>query len=224
MWLLMLLAMVVPLAAAPALADDPGPVSVPSSRGYAPPVPGTYALPPITAAADGVVLDERGAVRALHDIYDRRITILSFIYGSCNDPHGCPLALATMKQLSGELAADEDSRGRVQIVTLSFDPGRDTPEAMAHMSRHVEGDDARGVPWHFLTTESEAAVAPILEAYGQPLIRDVDASTGDIAHLLRAYLVDGDKRVRNIYGLDYLHVPVLVADVRTLIMEGEAGE
>lgn len=224
MRLITLLAMLAPLWAAPALADDPGPDPVPFSHSYAPPVPGTYGLPSIKPAADGPILDEAGARRTLHAVYDGRITVLSFIYGACNDPHGCPLALVTMKQLSGALADDAALRGRVQIVTLSFDPERDTPKAMAQMSQHIEAAETPDVPWHFLTTENEAAVEPILDAYGQSLIRDVDAATGDIAHLLRAYLIDARGRIRNIYGLDYLYVPVLMADIRTLAMEGSAGQ
>ncbi len=40
------------------------------------------------------------------------------------------------------------------------------------------------------------------------------------SHLLRVYLIDPYKRVRNIYSASFLHPDLLVADLRTLLLEG----
>ena len=57
-------------------------------------------------------------------------------------------------------------------------------------------------------------------AFGQP-VRRAPGEGADIAHLLRVYLIDRQRRVRNIYGLGFLDPRLLLADVRTLL--GETG-
>ena len=59
---------------------------------YDPPEPGTYELPVLSDAADGEVLDETGGETRLHQIIGDGIVLLSFIYSTCSDTAGCPLA------------------------------------------------------------------------------------------------------------------------------------
>ena len=59
---------------------------------FSPPAPGSYELPPLGTAADGVLLDSSGAAVRLHDLLDGKITVLSFIFTRCSDVNGCPLA------------------------------------------------------------------------------------------------------------------------------------
>jgi cytochrome c peroxidase len=37
-----------------------------------------------------------------------------------------------------------------------------------------------------------------------------------MSHILRVYLIDADKRIRNIYSPSYLHPDMLYADIRTV--------
>jgi cytochrome oxidase Cu insertion factor (SCO1/SenC/PrrC family) len=102
---------------------------------------------------------------------------------------------------------------------LSFDPERDTPEAMA---RFAAGVRRAGLDWQFLTTESEAALTPILAGYGQALVQERDAAgdeTGGIAHVLRVFLIDPSGRIRNEYSASFLDAEFVVADLRTLLRE-----
>jgi cytochrome oxidase Cu insertion factor (SCO1/SenC/PrrC family) len=185
---------------------------------FDPPGPGTYRLPVVKPAADGSVLDAAGAARRLRDVLAGRITVLSFVYTRCSDPNGCPLATAVLYQLHGATAGDRELARHLRLVTLSFDPGHDTPETMARYSRVAATQETRS-PWEFLTTASDRQLAPILAAYGQVVQRATDPSTPGPSHLLRVYLIDRQLRVRNIYGLDFLDPRLLLADVRTLLLE-----
>ncbi len=205
----------------PASAAEPPPVLAPGygPLAFAAPEPGSYRLPPIGPAADGTVLKSDGQPVRLHQLFDGRYVILSFIYSSCDDANGCPLATAVLYRLFRTLKADPDLAGQIRLLTLSFDPENDSPEVMRLYGQGFVG----GPPdWSFLTAESDASLAPVLERYGQAVNRVLDREgrdTGRIAHVLRVFLIDRDKRLRNIYSVSFLHPDLVLADLRTLLLE-----
>jgi cytochrome oxidase Cu insertion factor (SCO1/SenC/PrrC family) len=185
---------------------------------FDPPRPGSYRLPVVKPAADGAVLDASGRPRRLGEVLAGRVVVLSFIYTRCSDANGCPLATAVLYQLHAATAADPELARQLKLVTLSFDPGHDTPEAMVRYSRVAPPRDTRSA-WEFLTTASDRQLAPILAGYGQRVQRPAGAPAAGPTHLLRVYLIDRQQRIRNIYGLDFLDPRLLLADVRTLLQE-----
>jgi cytochrome c peroxidase len=174
------------------------------------PKPGSYTLPVIRQAADGEVLDETGRVRRLWDVFGDSVVLLSFIYTTCSDVNGCPLASYVLKRIDERVAADPGLRGQVRLVSLSFDPAHDTPAVMTEYGRRLRGD---GSAWTFLTTASATALQPILDDYDQFVIRD---ESGAISHVLRVLLIDRERRVRNIYSVSYLHADTVLSDLRTV--------
>src|SRR5437773_8664812 len=82
------------------------------------------------AAPDGEVVGLDGRPQRLARFTRERITLLGFIYTTCVDPHGCPLAYRVFDTVRDAVAAAPTLRDRVRLVTLSFDPARDTPAAM----------------------------------------------------------------------------------------------
>jgi cytochrome c peroxidase len=186
---------------------------------YTPPAPGTYALPPLGTAADGEVLGSGGAPTTLYDVFGERVVVLSFIYASCSDVNGCPLATAVLHRVQRRLRDEPELADRLRLVSLSFDPVRDTPEVMR---RYGEGFRGGGVEWTFLTSASEAQLQPLLDAYGQSLRKEYDAEgryLGSISHILRVFLIDRARRIRNIYSVSFLHPDTLTNDVKTLLLE-----
>lgn len=186
---------------------------------YTPPAPGTYHLPPLGSAADGPVRDADGRALRLADALDGKLVLLGFIYTHCPDVNGCPLASYVMKQVQGRLAEDQQLRGQVRLISLSFDPESDTPAAMMAYSHHFKRKD---FDWLFLTTDSEADLQPVLEGYGQfrEKIYNRDGSyAGSMSHILRVYLIDREQRIRNIYSAGFLHTDTVINDLKTLLME-----
>lgn len=181
------------------------------------PEPGTYSLPALGEAADGRLLDSAGSPVSLHDIYDGKIVVLSFIYTSCPDVNGCPLATFVLGQVRKRLEQDALVASRVHLVSVSFDPANDPPEVMKEYGGHFRQGP---VNWRFLTADSEASISPVLEDYDQSVIRDRGANGETLttmSHILRVYLIDADKRIRNIYSPSYLHPDILYADIRTVM-------
>lgn len=191
---------------------------------FEPPAAGTYRLPPIQQASNGWVLEGSYFPRRLARYTQDAYTLLTFIYTYCSDPIGCPLAYSTLDSVKSGVLADERLRGKVRLVSLSFDPTHDTPQAMqTYGGDHIR--DTR-VPWHFLTTYSMGTLKPILDGYGQDIEVVYDAqgtATRARTHMLKMFLIDRQGRVREIYSAAFLHAGVILNDLRTLAMEDGAG-
>jgi cytochrome oxidase Cu insertion factor (SCO1/SenC/PrrC family) len=110
----------------------------------------------------------------------------------------------------------------VRLVTVSFDPARDTPEKMGELRSALEpkGD------WRFLTAASDAELAPVLRSYGQDVVRMGGAGETDavvLRHVLKVFLVDASGDVRNIYSTGFLDTRLILADVETLLGPLDGG-
>jgi cytochrome c peroxidase len=195
-----------------------------ANLGFAAPEPGSYRLPPIRPAADAEVLLDSGERVRLHEVFgDDRLVFLSFIYTVCPDAHGCPLASFVLQRIHRELQRSSDLAGKIRLVSLSFDPETDSPEVMREYARQFDAQESED--WVFLTGESMTALQPLLDTYGQAVGRIYDQQgryTGHIAHVLRVYLIDSRKRIRNIYNVSFLHPDILLADARTLLLEDQS--
>ena len=197
--------------------DDTVPAAV--RMDFVPPPAGSYALHAIMAAPDGTVLDTNGRRLALSRFTSGKITLLGFIYTSCADARGCPLAYQVFHTVRHRVADDAALRDRVRLVSLSFDPARDTPAVMRH---YAAGAAPNGVEWAFLTTERPRSLVPLLDGFGQDVRPELDAHgrpAGPLAHVLKVFLLDEHAIVREIYTTAYLFPEVIMNDIKTLRLE-----
>ncbi|MCQ8116301.1 cytochrome c peroxidase [Methylomonas rosea] len=188
---------------------------------FKPAKPGSYTLPIITQAANGEVITSNNQPKQLHILMGDKIVILSFIYAACSDVNGCPLATQVLHKISRQLQKQPELADKLRLLTLSFNPAQDTPEMMRH---YGEGFKTGNFDWQFLTTRDEAALQPILDGYQQNVQKVYDDKgqfTGTFSHLLRVYLIDKDKNVRNIYSVDFLHADTLINDVLNLLADAK---
>jgi cytochrome oxidase Cu insertion factor (SCO1/SenC/PrrC family) len=186
---------------------------------FDPPAPGTYRLERIMQAPDGKVVDTSRKPGQLAAYTRGKITLLSLMYTSCSDENGCPLAFYSIDMIKRDLEKSTAARGRVRVVSLSFDPAHDTPEVMRAYGRdHLEAGNP--VPWYFLTTTSKRDVAPMLDGFGQDVSKAAKAQRDqELLHVLKLFLIDKDGWVREIYTTSYLVPRVVVNDVKTLLIE-----
>lgn len=193
---------------------------------YVPPAPGSYRLERIQRAPDGIVLDSDGRPRRFEQFVTGRVTLLGFMYTYCTDRYGCPLAYETFVEVRRRLLARPEVAPQVRLVSLSFDPTNDTPDAMrAYGGRFLRPE--RGLEWKFLTTRSVAELVPLLDGLGQDATVEVDASgrpTRTIHHTLKVFLIDPQGVVREIYSPAFLFADVVVNDIETLLLEGRRGK
>ncbi len=184
------------------------------------PQPGTYTLSKIAPAGGGSVLSVDGEEMELSDLFGDNIVLLTFMYTSCTDLNGCPLATAVFYKVKEHFKAYPELASHIRLISISFNPEHDTPKVMKSYSSGFE----QGHPqWLFLTTASEAVLQPIIDQYGQMVIKEYDQQgeyMGSMAHVLRAFLIDRTNTIRQQYSVSFLHDQLISADIKTLLIEG----
>ncbi|MEM8501368.1 MAG: cytochrome c peroxidase [Pseudomonadota bacterium] len=182
------------------------------------PAAGSYDLPELGIAGNGPVLLSDGQAVQLHDLLGDRYVLLSFIYTQCDDVNGCPLATFVTSKVQNAVMRSNVLRNQVRFVSLSFDPGNDTPQAMR---KYGSSFVKPGFDWRFVTTGSLQELDPILAQYDQSVLRELDENgeaSGAISHILRVFLIDKQRRFRNIYSTSFLHPTTVLNDLETLVM------
>ena len=101
---------------------------------------------------------------------------------------------------------------RVEFVSITLDPARDTPEVLAGYAKSYGTDPAS---WHFLTGTPEA-VGKVVADWG--MWARVGPS-GVLDHPSRIFLVDPAGRQREIYNLESLRPATVLQDVRAILAE-----
>jgi cytochrome oxidase Cu insertion factor (SCO1/SenC/PrrC family) len=177
------------------------------------PAPGSYELPPIDRVSQHHLLGTRGTFEPLIALKEGDLALISFVYLNCGE--ACPLATAMLHRIDGELAKDASLTKHVELVTVSFDPERDTPAQMRALRERLA---PRG-RWRFLTAPNEAALRPVLADFGQDAVWiPGEANTPDsLRHVLKVFVIDANGAVRQIYSTGFLDVRLVLADLRTLL-------
>ena len=183
---------------------------------YTPPPAGSYALPVVDDLTDHPLLGSDGSATSLFAAKRGRAAVVAFVYATCAEAAGCPLSMAVLSRLDGVIAADPALAARVALLTISFDPERDTPARLASMREaHRPRSD-----WRFLTAASERDLGAVLDDFGQPVAKlrwDDGTWTGFYRHVLKVFLVDAENRVRNVYSAGFLEPEVILNDLRTVL-------
>ena len=185
---------------------------------YVPPAAGSYRLPVIQRVANHPLLESGGGRTTLFDLKGNRLAVVAFIYTACTDGGGCPLSQATLLALDRAVGADPALREQAMLITLSFDPERDTPE---HLARTRQLYAPRS-DWRFATSPGDQLQA-LLDDFGQPVARlrlDDGSWSGLYRHVMKVFLLDRENGVRNIYSTGFLDRDLLLNDLRTLAAGG----
>lgn len=113
-----------------------------------------------------------------------RPTVITMIYGSCTT--ACPVLVNDARRI--DRAVPESVREDLQVVIVSFDPARDTPERMADYADDYDVDADR---WHFLHGEP-ADIRTLAAMLG---VRYRDNGDGTFDHSNVVTLLDAEGRV-----------------------------
>ena len=187
---------------------------------FTPPPPGTYQLPPIDTVTDHILLDSTGKQTSLFELTADKMSVVSFMYTACAEVGGCPLAAAVLQRVDRMLSERPDLRDRVRLVSVSFDPERDTPDRLAEVRAALQPQ----TPWRFLTGVTPAAMQPILTDFNQSVtkLHHADGTwSGLFRHVLKVFLLDTEHQVRNIYSLGFFNPQLVLNDIETLLMENQ---
>jgi protein SCO1/2 len=151
-------------------------------------------MKPGDTVPDDRLRDQSGTPRKLSDWRGKALAV-TFIYTRCPLPDFCPLMDHQFAAVQQAVARDAALRGRVHLVSVSFDPAHDTP---AVLKQHAAGLHADPAVWSFLTGEP-VAVSHVAERFGVSVIDEKDAPQ-TLTHNLRTAVVDPEGRVTTIYS------------------------
>jgi len=145
---------------------------------------------------------------------------LSFIYTRCAAANACPYASNVLGQLQLASADDKSLGNNLRLVSVSFDPDHDTPQQLVNYADAMR-ESKSGCQWYFTVPKTAQELDRILAAYGQAVDRRANPNDpqGPLYHVLRVFLIDRAARIRNIYSSGTLDPRLVLADVKTLMLE-----
>jgi protein SCO1/2 len=165
-------------------------------------------LAPGEPVVDTALVDHHGVRRPLEAWRGAAIAV-TFIYTRCPLQNFCPLMDRQFKDVQEQVMADPQLRGKVRLVSVSFDPEHDTPAVLA---RHAANVQARSDVWLFMTGAREE-VDTFARQFGVSVLRS-DARDAEIVHNLRTAVIDADGRLSAILNGNEWSAADLVAELR----------
>ncbi len=136
-----------------------------------------------------------------------KITVVDFIFTNCHGP--CPIMSANM----AELYRLSESTDKIQFVSISVDPERDTIETLLEYSKNFDVNDNR---WQFLYSEIEG----VKELCEGGFMLAADDLPGN--HSTKFIMVDQLGLIRGYYdGTDEASINILKTHLRQLLSEIE---
>lgn len=160
----------------------------------------------INTMPDTGLVDQTGASFSFEELPARPI-LMSFIYTRCPMDSMCPLITRKMKRVN-KWAQNELTRP-IQLVSVTFDPGYDTPAVLKQYARQR---NVRLDNWSFVTGP-ERVIDELVDRFD---ITTKEVESGQVVHNLRTYLIDENHRVAEWYRGSEWTVKRLKEDLRKL--------
>jgi protein SCO1/2 len=139
-----------------------------------------------------VLQDQDGRTFSLGEYRGRKL-LVDFVYTRCRSI--CGALGAGFQRLSHDLPPAPNG---AMLLTISFDPQADTPEALKRYAQRY-GADAR--VWRIARPQDEATLAALLRTFEVVVIAD---AYGEFQHNAALHLVDEGGRLTQIFDYDRL--------------------
>jgi len=170
---------------------------------------GVSLLKPGDAVPDTPLVDQEGAALALPDLRDTAV-VVTFIYTRCPLPQFCPLMDRRFAEIQALVAGTDALRGRVRLLSISFDPAHDTP---AMLRAHATKVAANPSVWRFATA-GEEVVDRLAATFGVNVMREKD---GTVTHNLRTAVIDPQGRIVSIHDSNAWTAASIVDELKTVL-------
>ena len=168
---------------------------------------GQSVLPRIGPAPDFSLTAQDGGTVALAGLRGK-VVVVDFIFTSCTDE--CPVQ--TEKLAAVQAALGSDFGPRVRFVSISIDPQRDTPEALA---RYAARHHAQLQGWAFLSGPPNE-IRSVSRNYGVVSLRN---DRGEPSHNALISVIDAAGALRVQYAGIRYQPRELLSDIRSLLPE-----
>jgi protein SCO1/2 len=133
------------------------------------------------------LIDSHGQSTDLRQVTrERPYTVVSLVYTQCTSL--CLLTTSSEAYLQSRLR-DPTLQKQVGLVTISFDPARDTPEQLANYARRVKAD---AETWTIATVAGPSDLNALLDTFGVVVLPD---GAGGYTHNGALFIVDRHGRL-----------------------------
>jgi protein SCO1 len=152
----------------------------------------TRLLQPGDTVPDGAFVDQNGRKTSLRAFRGSTV-VLTFIYTRCPLPTFCPMMDRHFVTIQEHMKSDGALK-HVHLITISFDPARDTPAVLRAHAKELDADLTR---WTFFTGTPEA-VNQFAGTFGVSVVRNPNDDR-DITHNLRTAIIGPDGVLKKLY-------------------------
>jgi protein SCO1/2 len=154
-------------------------------------------------------IDQDGKKRSIAD-FNGKAVVLTFIYTNCPMPTFCPLMDRNFAALQEKMKADPALN--VHLISVSFDPDRDTPAVLKAHGQKLGFDPKL---WTFFTGTRDD-VDQFAGRFGVTVARAANDQR-DITHTLRTAIIDRNGNLVKVYtGNEWTPTDVW-ADIQVLV-------
>ena len=145
--------------------------------------------------------------------YDDKVKLVYFFFSFC--PDVCPLSTQNLVDVQDLLIEKKLFGDKVQMLSISFDPKRDTGERLKQFS---ESYGVNSAGWTFLRGNDEEQMKKLAEQYGIGVMKD---EKGNFVHTNIVLLVDKNEVIRAYYNIldEEITADMIVKDIKTLTKE-----
>jgi protein SCO1/2 len=171
---------------------------------------GVVLLKPGDAVPETALLDQDDQRLALTD-WRGSAVVVTFSYTRCPLPQFCPLMDRRFAEIQALVAADAALRGKVRLLSISFDPANDRA---AVMRAHAAKAGADPAVWRFATAPEET-VDRLAAAFGVNVMRE---QNGTITHNLRTAVIDPQGRIVSIHDSNAWSAAALVDELKAALL------
>ncbi len=167
-------------------------------------------LEPGEIVPDFAITLEDGSTAKLSE-FKGKVVVLTFIYIRCPDPNFCPLMDTKFAELAKSISAVASRAEKVRLLSISFDPEHDTPEAL---SKHAKLRGAKRPLWRFAVA-AHAELAKVAE----PLGLTYGPRENEIIHSLSTAVIGPDGRLVGLFPGSDWKVDEVTKSIRSVIAQ-----
>jgi len=168
-----------------------------------------------TIAESYKLTDQQNEEVMFPETYRGKVILVGYVYTHC--PDICPLITYNMRDVQQELEGEEE----FMLVSLSFDPERDTPEILYDYANNYRLNQSN---WRLLTGDSKVVESALetleIRTLKTPTRFDEDGRAFYfIDHTDKVTLIDKQGNIRKTYAGSDMNSERIVADIHKLLTQ-----
>lgn len=170
------------------------------------------------AVPDIALLNQDGKATSLRQ-YRGKTLLITFIYTRCPLPDYCPLISHNFAEIEKTLSKNPALYAKTHLLTISFDPGFDTPAVLRNYARRYVPDKGKQTfaHWEFASI-SESEKKDVLKFFNILYIEE----SGQISHSMRTAVISPDGKIFRWYS-DSTWKPADLMDDVTRVNSGQSS-